>query len=98
MWDMIQILLQTLWPEPILKYLLQIPAGQANSTTVHPQLSPIVCGFQHVSVKNSGIQLEFSVQDRAFCGQHYPLVQEWLQFVAFLIQDEIVMGKKIRMP
>lgn len=53
MWDMIQIWLQTLWPEPILKYLLQIPAGKANSTTVHPQLSPIIYGFQHVYIKNS---------------------------------------------
>lgn len=97
MWDMIQILLQTLRPEPILKYLLQIPAGQANSTTVHPQLSPIICGFQHVCIKNSGIHLELSVEDRAFCGQHYPLVQEWLQFVALLIQDEMAMGEKIRM-
>lgn len=82
---MIQILLQTLWPEPILKRLLQIPAGKANSTTVHPQLSPIICGFQHVCIKSTVTHLESSVEDRAFCGQRYPLVQERLQFVALLI-------------
>lgn len=65
-WDMIQILLQTLWPEPILKYLLQIPAGQANSTTVHPQLPPIICGFQHVCIKNSGNSLRVLCWGQSF--------------------------------